>query len=136
VGKLESDIQGKIKEWLEERSCIVNKLTTIGAYGTKGFPDLCVFMPLRRVWLLEVKKPGEHPDSIQSYWIDRLERYDYHVDVVHSLAEVKDLYQLRYDSTIKPKTLDGGKRNVRSKISIRKKKKTVKKKTTKKKGKK
>jgi hypothetical protein len=129
VGKVESDIQGKIKEWLEERSCIVIKLTTLGAYGTAGFPDLCVFMPLRRVWLMEVKKPGEEPDSRQAYWIDRLERYDYHVDVVHSLAEVKDLYLMRYDQTIKPKVLGSGKKkNLRSKISIRKKKTTKKKK--------
>jgi hypothetical protein len=124
VSSREADIQQKIKEWLEDKGCIVIKNTTIGSYGVAGFPDLTVYMHMRKVWLIEVKRPGESPDSRQSYWIERLERYDYHVNVVHSLKEAKDLYEMIYKPTTRPPPLDS-RSNVRKKgkgkITIRKK---------------
>lgn len=59
------------------------------AMGTvKGFPDLLCLLPGPRVWLFEVKAPGNYPDKDQRALHDDLRALGCGVAVVRSIADV------------------------------------------------
>lgn len=68
---------------------IMRQIASDKAMGTvKGFPDLLCILPGPRVWLFEVKAPGNYPDKDQRALHDDLRALGCKVAVVRSTAEV------------------------------------------------
>lgn len=58
---------------------IINRLEADGFYVTKiisankaGRPDILACSPSGKFWAIEVKKPGEEPDKLQSWNLDEV----------------------------------------------------------------
>lgn len=54
-----------------------------------GWPDVEIFMPKRRVLLIEFKVPGEEPKKIQSYRALCLRKMGHEVVTCYSFEEAK-----------------------------------------------
>lgn len=85
----ESVLHNQCAKWLRERGWLVQKLTTYGAYGMSGWPDVLAIHPGGGVIFFEWKLPGRKPTERQSAVHDRLREHKQTVVVVHTLEELR-----------------------------------------------
>lgn len=70
---------------------IMRQIAHDKAMGTvKGFPDLICLLPGSRVWLFEVKAPGNYPDKDQRALHEDLRAVGCKVAVVRSVKDVDE----------------------------------------------
>jgi len=66
---MESDIKHKICDWLDSAGFY----TTLNVVTNRnGFPDVTVYCPGGRVFLLETKQPGKEMKALQKYRRDEI----------------------------------------------------------------
>jgi Holliday junction resolvase len=86
----ERSIQKSIRNWLVGQGYEVIKLTTLGRYGTAGWPDLMVLDEAPQLPLfLEVKTEFGDPTPIQEDKIKKLRGRGYPTFIVRSLVDAK-----------------------------------------------
>jgi len=86
----ERSIQKAILAWLRSNDFLVMKLTTMGRYGTAGWPDLMVLDKAPRLPLfLEVKTEFGKLTPLQEQRIEALRKRGYPVFVVRSVPQTK-----------------------------------------------
>ena len=88
---LERDLTKQIVKMLRGYGYLVCKLTMLGRYGMRGWPDLMVLPGGGRVLFLEVKVLGGKLTVHQARLHDRLSEDGYSVHVVRSLEDVGEL---------------------------------------------
>jgi hypothetical protein len=75
--------QNAVKK-LRERGAIVWKLNLL---RRRGVPDIIVLFPVRNIWFIEFKLPGEDPTPIQQRTINALRVIGFQVSVLNNLDD-------------------------------------------------
>ena len=66
----ESAVETTIRKYAESKGCVFMKLAPVA--GSNGKPDRLILAPGGRAMFLELKKPGETLEPLQSWWQRRL----------------------------------------------------------------
>ena len=94
----EARVQKLSVEYLRDHGCLCIKLTTLGRYGKKGWPDYLVLLPkgasLDRVWFIEFKAGGEKPTPLQRLRIRTLREFGFTVSVIDDPKKTETLHRL------------------------------------------
>ena len=88
----ERDLQRKIREHFIGQGCIVLKLTTLGRYGSGGWPDLLVLQPGGHALFIEVKQPKGALTALQKRRLDQLKAFGFKVFVMRSMEDLEELH--------------------------------------------
>lgn len=88
---LERDLQRKIRSRLHVLGYEVVKLSSVGAYGSRGWPDLLILGPTGEARFIEVKSVGRVPTKLQAQRIEQLHKLGFRVDVVDSFVAFEAL---------------------------------------------
>ena len=81
----ESTIEKKAKEYTEQQGGHFIKF----AAGLAGFPDRIVLFASGRIGFLELKRPGERPEKLQTYWLTVLDRLGFAAGWADSVESAK-----------------------------------------------
>ena len=66
--------------------------------GNSGVPDRIILMPGGKIYFVELKREGGQLTNLQKRQINRIQKLDCQVDVLHGLAEVSNfLLRLQKD---------------------------------------
>lgn len=79
VERVEADVIGNIKSYCKDHKIKLRRNSMAPGVET-GWPDLEVYIPGGRPFLLETKKPGERPDPKQEHVMGELRELGYDVD--------------------------------------------------------
>ncbi len=86
--QLEAAISKKIATRLRARGFLVKKLTMLGPYGTRGWPDLLVVPKDDSSFFIEVKRPGKDLEPHQVRRVKKLRDQGQDVLVASSVEPV------------------------------------------------
>lgn len=84
----EAHLQRRIREYYTQRGYLVIKLTTLGRYGHRGWPDLLVLGPEGKCFFIEVKTPRGRVSKLQQKQIEQLLSLDHDVRIVRSVEDL------------------------------------------------
>lgn len=73
----ERDVDRALTRELKKLGLTSIKLTSLGRYGTGGWPDRLILLPRGRAVFVELKAPGEVPTARQFRALDRLRDLGY-----------------------------------------------------------
>jgi len=88
---LEKMIQHHITVWLRQQGYHIDVITK-GMYGNNGIADIICCIDGRYI-AFEVKRPGKKPTPIQQSWAQKVKKAGGEYYTVHSLDEVKELFE-------------------------------------------
>lgn len=88
---IESTIENKFKEYVNQRGCVYLKFSIL---GVAGFPDRVILGPNKLVLFIEWKRPGvkfgkRKGEALQSLRHDMLQDFGFPVFVLDDLAKAK-----------------------------------------------
>lgn len=70
VNKLEKAIEADVVKWAKKRGFLAPKVK----FAEDGYPDRLFISPKGHTIFIEFKRPGQHPEPIQAYRIEQLQR--------------------------------------------------------------
>ena len=93
---LEQKIQKQILDFLYKNGFLAVKFNNIGIYATPGFPDIVACSKQGNFIGIEVKVPGETPDTHQQAYLDAINKLNGVAFYATSVNEVKEHLSKRH----------------------------------------
>lgn len=84
---LEKNIEKKLRDEVNKIHGIAYKFTSP---GNSGVPDRLVLLPNRRIYFVELKRPGKEPSKLQRMQIARIKALGFDVRVIDTMQKVED----------------------------------------------
>jgi hypothetical protein len=85
---LESEIKRRCKDLLEKSQWMVIHLIQTNC---NGIPDTLIIHEAKGIIFIEFKRPGEKPEALQNYRMQKLNQKGIKTRVVKSVDDIKDL---------------------------------------------
>ena len=85
---MEKEIEKRLRNEVKKRGGLCLKWVSP---GMDGVPDRLIFMPGRKLGLVEVKAPGKKPRKLQVKVHRMLERLGFEVDILDGADQIDDL---------------------------------------------
>jgi len=87
IERTEKSISAAFVRKVRERGYSAIKLSTLGLFGTSGWPDYLILGPERWVAFIELKTPRGKLTRMQSARLETLQHYGFPANVARSVAE-------------------------------------------------
>ena len=96
--RLEGSVQGAVISWAKAHGIRCDKLSSGSHFQSSGLPDFIVWIPGGRPLLIEFKREGGVPTTLQTATHTQLRALGYDVHVIDDVVKGKQLIKERYEN--------------------------------------